>query len=628
MSFSVPSCLKPWLRQEEGGFRDWRAMVVIAALLAFIWSALIPPFKSPDEPDHLRRAYLLTQGQWLLYSQPCAEEGYRCKNGKTASGGELDRGLKDYLAVRDRINAAQQTVNHRDEEQAEGFRWAHENAFDISPGTGYYFPLVYAPQAAGLALSKALGLRLETSYYVARFFSLSATFLVLALAFSIWTPQPITLALLLLPMTLYQVVSTSLDGFSTALAVLALSCFLRIMDPARPGRGLALFSVMAASLFLVATSRAHMLPMLLVLYVAAWRLRNPGAWVGALVVTAAVLGWMAVALPSSVDLRLERTHSTGEILAHYLQSPSDLVGVFWRTFSDPGLMNSYFKSFIGQFFALFLSPHVYVVIAAMLAAIHLSSLWKSPLELRSTVLARSTLLLIGIVSCFLGFLAMLLTWTPHPADTIEGVQGRYFLVPVMLILSAVGPWRVVSETTRKLGAGLLALLFGIGFFAGTVRMLDGFYTPWIAISKEASVGEKVVSKLLTPEQKIDLRFDSLVAASGEQPVRRIGVKLATYQQQLSGEATLSYRTESGKTESRTVPLARVRDNEYLYIDLPPDRYVAGELSVKSGPGGLSVWEYHLRETAEAASLAESPPWQSCVILELEDGTRQATTGCK
>lgn len=605
------------------GFTGWKAMALIALMLGFLWSAIIPPFKSPDEPDHLRRAYLLVNGQLLLHSQDCDEEGYRCKNGKTASGGEIDAGLKEYLAVRDGINFGLRTVNEFDEDRAGGFRWQGRDVFDITPGTAYYFPLVYAPQAIGLALSKALGLRLERSYYVARFFSLLATVLVLGLAFSIFIPSPVTLALLLLPMSLYQAVSTSLDGFSTALAILALACFARITSSPGDKKRWGLFMLMLVSLFLVGTSRAHLLPMLLMPCIAAYRMRKLAAWLGSAFLSVAVLVWMWLAIPSAVDLRVDRGLSTGQILLHYLKEPGELVQVFYRTLTDQGLMTGYGKSFLGMFFSLYLSPYAYVLIGVLLFGIILISLpsWQ---QWRGRLLERSALLLIGCMACFLAFLAMLLTWTPHPAQTIQGVQGRYFLVPAIMVFAGACSWSAPVGWRARGASFLLTLLFGVGFWAGTVRMLDGFYTPWMTMTKESSVGEQVVSKVLSPQNPISLQFEDLAAETGDKRVIRIGVRLATYLQQLRGTAKLQYLSDRGLAQEALVNLASVHDNQYVYVDVPPGNYVGGSLSVVSGNGGASVWQYHLRN---ATASPGRTPIQSCVVFVFEDGSKRTMAGC-
>ena len=47
-----------------------------------------------------------------------------------------------------------------------------------------------------------------------------------------------------------------------------------------------------------------------------------------------------------------------------------------------------------------------------------------------------------LIACAFGslaiiFFAMLISWTPHPASLIDGVQGRYFLIPAMMFAYAL-----------------------------------------------------------------------------------------------------------------------------------------------------------------------------------------------
>ena len=44
------------------------------------------------------------------------------------------------------------------------------------------------------------------------------------------------------------------------------------------------------------------------------------------------------------------------------------------------------------------------------------------------LLASAALASVGLI-----FLALLVTWTPHPATLVQGVQGRYFVVPMLLL---------------------------------------------------------------------------------------------------------------------------------------------------------------------------------------------------
>jgi hypothetical protein len=70
-------------------FADGYLMVgLLSALVAsiIIFSTLIPPFQSPDEFEHIKRAYLLTTGDIVLKTQ-----------GAESSGGQINTGLLEYL---------------------------------------------------------------------------------------------------------------------------------------------------------------------------------------------------------------------------------------------------------------------------------------------------------------------------------------------------------------------------------------------------------------------------------------------------------------------------------------------------------------------------------------------------
>ena len=328
-----------WFWNREGAdtdlysFTGWRWVMVVAALLGLVWSSIIPPMKAWDEADHTRRAWFLVDGQWMLRSQSCFEEGPECRNGRTMSGGDINAGLQRYIEIWERQNGAQLTQTRPVENTARSVRWDAEHVFAGAPGTAYYFPLIYTPQAVGLALGRLLRLKVQHSYYLARFVTLASTILVLALSFAIFAPTPITLALLMLPMSLFQAVSAGLDPFSSALAILALSCFMRLMVN-RAAPDVTLYVLMCASVFLVATSRAHLITMLLFLFVTAWKTGKRYFWFGAMLTTVAIAWWMWMAIPSAVDFRLQRAHSTGQIVQLYLSNPGELLSVLYRNFSD------------------------------------------------------------------------------------------------------------------------------------------------------------------------------------------------------------------------------------------------------------------------------------------------------
>lgn len=180
----------------------------------FILLSVIPPLKSPDEHDHIERAYLLGKGVFLL-------DGINERN----SGGFVDGGLLKYL---ESYPSTQKTLSLEDISTAGGVKWSGQRIYDPSPGTGYYFPVIYLPQTLGLLVGESLDLTVDHSYRLARAFALAAVAFFIYCSLRIYPTNPLVLAFLAIPMTLFQMSSASLDGISTALAIFAISAFLRI----------------------------------------------------------------------------------------------------------------------------------------------------------------------------------------------------------------------------------------------------------------------------------------------------------------------------------------------------------------------------------------------------------------
>ncbi|MDO4231452.1 MAG: DUF2142 domain-containing protein [Lautropia sp.] len=591
-------------------------LVVLSLLIGSLFSVLMPPMKSFDEADHLRRAYMLTRGKIFLMTMPCEGETPLCHNGRRMSGGRIDGGLNEYLVMRHEHAGNARKENHEKQEQARQIRWTGTRTFHEAPGTGYYFPLVYAPQAVGLAAGRMLDLTIEHSYYLARFSSLLFSILALVLAFSMLNASPIMLALLVLPMSLFQAASASLDTFSTALAILATCCFIRGMQdgPATSRRTLQLLGV---TVFLVATSRTHLITMLLMPLAVAWRVGHRRAWLGAGLTVATVLVCLAIAIPSTVDFRVMRSASTGEIALHYLGNPAELFAVFSRTLGGPDGLHALLRSFVGHSFGLIFPRHFYDAVFWLLAVLALLSLagWR---QLQQALASRALLLTMGAGSVFLGFLAMLLTFTPHPAHTIDGVQGRYFLVPILLMLLAVCDWQGKPRWLEWLRWSLFSVLLFLSALTSAGYIVDNFYTQ----NDPDTSRQEMVSPRLSRAHSIALRLASPGTGA---PASRIGIKMATRQSRLGGKAEVSFLDDEGRSHRQVLNLGEVADNQYHVFEVPPARYVAGRIVLVDGGGGLSVWEMRQEDDDDATA---GRSWLSCATLTSPDGGVLKTPGCR
>lgn len=427
---------------------NWRVAlsvsVLVFALLQVI-AARIPPLQSPDEMSHLVRIAAIVEGEFW----PTTPE-----QGNT--GGHFDAGLSVLAYAFDPlIRDANPTVQPHIKQALKHERWEHRQIFGESPGSAVYTPLIYAPATIGLAVGKSLNLTVLQSYHLARFTSHAVCAAMLGMAVAIFSPPLLAGLVLLLPMALFQMASPVIDGPSNALALLILSILWRLVLQGErvSERWLALWGIGAVVLI---TSRLHLLPMLVVPVMVAWSLREhkraSRAWLAtATVALLMVVSWTIWTMVEVRDLRIVRSMGTGESAVHYLMHPLELMAVLARTLSDASRLEFLWTSFLGNLGSLDtrLSETAYALLGTGLAiglaltvvqamANHGSGRWASlgatrPWHRDPVQMMRLGLVVSTMASALSVFLLLLWSWTPYPANLIEGVQGRYFIAPALLL---------------------------------------------------------------------------------------------------------------------------------------------------------------------------------------------------
>jgi uncharacterized membrane protein len=448
-------------------------------------SVLIPPFQSPDEFDHIKRAYLLRNGQFILDTPK-----------GSLSGGMIDTGLVEYMSYYDPLPfRPEKKLSLAAINQAKQIKWTGKKQFSCAPGTGYYFPIIYLPQTVGLTVGQLLGLSIDQSYQLARLSALIVIAFLLLLAFNTYPTNPLAIALLLMPMTLFQCASASLDGVSTALAIFAISAFLRIATD-RQRTPLWLFYALAGSVFLIAMSRAHLLGLVTLILGACGYLKQRRYFFIFGISLLMIVGWLAVAMKTTFNCRVV-TGSTLDTALFYLKHPY----LFFKLIlvSLNGHRSGYASSFFGILgwldtpFAL--SKYYFWGILTLLIGL----LTFSSDRLQSEWLPRSLLLFNALASTLLVFFTLLITWTTHhPATIIDGVQGRYFLVPTLLLAYAISDHCQPNPSRSSKIAMLLVILLGIFNMVSTTKVLINRY--YLVDNKTYKVEKIVMSKSIVKRE--------------------------------------------------------------------------------------------------------------------------------
>lgn len=419
-------------------------------VLAELFSIVTPPFQSPDEFSHVKRAYLLGKGIVLVNER------------RLETGGLIDEGLLYYMSCFSQLPFDYTKKGGRQispDCQSVGF--ARSERFSGLPNTALYFPLPYLPQALALISGEHLGWRLATTYYLARFLALVTTLGILWWAFFIYPAPPVSMALLILPMSVFQLASASLDAVTFALSALVAALFLRGMNKDR-AFNTSMHAALALVILLLATSRIVYVSLVLLLFTISWRRRSWPFAISGLVVVVLSLSWFGYVLKNVHELDAHVWGGSGlsstAIAMFYLRSPGSLAAVFWRTLSDSNLLLWHWRSFVGILGWLDtpLDSGVYLLVGMLLLSIAtISVIWGKPFGDR---LSSTTLAVTSLVSLFLVFFLALVGWTAHPANTIY-VQGRYFYPPGILLAYAMAPR--VGTSGRKLslyGAPLMAII--------------------------------------------------------------------------------------------------------------------------------------------------------------------------
>lgn len=438
----------------------------LAVVVATTITRLIPPVQSPDENVHLMRADMISHGQWLL------EPGTANKG---REGGLVDSNLIVFIESMMGIsgNGASKEKTPALVNDLGQKKWAHQQTFANAAGTGYYLPIIYAPHALGLFISRKLDLSMRASYEITRTLVVATSLAIMGWAFCLYTPNILSIMLLTTPMALFQLNSPTIDGLCTAMAVLAIGLWLQVSssDRYRSHGELSWQEIGLYGLILVlCAARTNLLPALLIplALVASQPTRQRIAAVFFLYLL--TVAWIAFGVSTTHDSRVVRDHTTVSILINYLSNPGEFFDLLNRTISDFEIRRFYRHSFLGILGWLD-TPISRQAVRIFSAAIVITALvliavtpWRRDWP------KRAIFLLIGIVSTLLIFFALAISWNNYPSEKIWGVQGRYFLIPMLFIAASIGRVEAGGRMSRPVEKVALAafLMYSLYVLATTL----------------------------------------------------------------------------------------------------------------------------------------------------------------
>jgi len=412
---------------------------------------VMPPFMVPDENAHLFRAYQISTGGLLSTNQA------------GLTGGELPTALYQETSqlYADTINGG--ATSHVPILPYLKKMNLSKKKFVQFETVAVYSPFSYIPQTIGIIIGKTIYPSLFVIFYLGRLFNLFAFILMVYLAirlapFGKW----VFFTTALLPMTMQQAASLSSDVTTIGLAFIAVAYFLHLLAANRLLTRRQVLLIFGLGVLLGFTKQTNPIFMIPYLFFPAKFFVNSRKRIlfcfGALVSAfgAALLWYLIIKLLHyNLNYSGNAAVNMSQQERHLLRHPVSYLAVLFRTFifngtSTPPTPDFYWQSMVGVFSWIRYSLPIMSVIAAYIILL-LSLLISTSAKLTSLISRRIRLsfgfVLIGSMLAISTILYVI--WTPVGAPVVAGIQGRYFLPLVPLLIPIVSSQKLRLVASSK-----------------------------------------------------------------------------------------------------------------------------------------------------------------------------------
>ncbi len=403
---------------------DLRKPEIAFVWIGTIWGSLFlfvtPPFQVPDENRHFYRAYQVSEGALIGTKQ------------NDAGGGDLPESViytaeyTSYLRFH-----WERKYRFRDTLILLGFPLQPQDRMFASFVSVIYSPIPYIPQALAILPARLLELSPILMMYFGRIFNFTAWLALVYLAIRITPMYRWLFALLaLMPMSVFQAASLSVDAVTNGLAFLTIAFFLRCAFD--KGKAVSFRDMVLLLLLTLCLSLCKMVYFLLVFLF----LLIPRRKIGSvrryllLLLTLATANLLAAGLWNLCNRDFSDTvRPTTQVQAQIeliKTQPGQFLSILLQTIRH---RTGYLcDTFVGRLGWLDTPLPTYLIVSWWLLLAAVAILESNPM-IRITLLHKGILCGILIPTLLLLFTLMFIYWEPLGETIIRGVQGRY-LIPI------------------------------------------------------------------------------------------------------------------------------------------------------------------------------------------------------
>lgn len=426
---------------------------VIAIVIGSAFIIFTPPFHGPDEEQHFFKAYQVSKGDLFMDRLGDNRLSY-CIDEDVVSlfyDSSMKPNIRGLISEKYEFDILSE-LGSGDERRTGGCLVVD------TTNTYTYAPFVYLPSVVGILISKMFDAPAIWGLYLARLSTLVATVLIIALAIKIIPRRKLVMFVVaLIPTMVFQQSVISADGLSYALLALMVAYVLRIRSMLTDVSRLQWAIVLVLSSALVMTKPLMFIftPLILMLYQNGHKLK-----VVAILTISAILAISGLVLPGVYYPGVENHGAEGSNssaqVENIIDNPTRVIEVAWNTYTGP-FQDSQSLGVLGSLGTsdVIIPVWLYTVIAVNIALVFLVVTVR---DRPRHITKRFRLIAISSMVLYYAAVhgAMYVTYSPLDFDIVYGVQGRYFL-PLLIVLLVVVPGCIVVKRVdyRKLSKYLV-----------------------------------------------------------------------------------------------------------------------------------------------------------------------------
>ena len=443
------------LRQAKIFFLDFfssptKVFVLLALSLGATSAFLLPAFAVPDEQSHFLRAYQISEGELISVN----------RNDKP--GGMIPKDVNDSISgfAKSKKNNVLYNQGEVDNDYTTKEIDSNNKIFTEMPNTVYYSPIAYAPQVLGIKLVSLARPSVGTMVVVGRIFALAAFVLVVWLAIRVskygsW----VYVVVGLFPITIQQTASFSADTLVFASLILFISIMHSLYLRSGKYSKNQLIGLLATTSVIALSKPTYLIVLLPLMFLPtdiAGGLKRKACTVTVIGLTGVILafGWVSLVNSAHPNNSLASTHApginSGQQVEYLKDKPFRIFKLLTHTYIydgdhrlelQQGTPDFIFTSGYGQMSWFVYKVPLWVTFVGY-STLVLALLYSSAKIVPSPSFRKRINKLAGIqltvfaLGCVVTAVLMYLSWTPVGSRTVAGIQGRYIVPSLPLLIPA------------------------------------------------------------------------------------------------------------------------------------------------------------------------------------------------